>query len=248
MPRGDDGESGARRRRWALLRARILGAAMGVVLWLWRRTVRLEVRGLERLEEVGIAPLAVWHGRVHGSLYAMKGRPAGAMFSASPDGEMAARALAVFGVDSVRGSTGKGGGQALAELIRKVEERHLRFPALTVDGPRGPCRRAKPGIVHLATALSAPVYPISFSATRVWMLRSWDRAVLARPFSRVVAEIGEPVHLEPGEPVERSLERIDRALDALTERLDLEVHGSLLWEDCPGRRGADPPAAERLRP
>ncbi len=210
-------------------KARILGTILGIVLWLWRWTLRLEVRGRERLEDESIVPMAVWHGRIQGSLYAVAGLPVAAMFSNSPDGELAARALAVFGIGSVRGSTGKGGGRALVEMIRRVRSGEVRHPTLTVDGPKGPARRAKPGIVQLARKLDAPVIPLSFSASRVWVLRSWDRTVLARPFSRVVAEIGEPVVIGHDEPMETALARIDAALDSLTERLDHEVHGGPAW-------------------
>ena len=210
-------------------KARILGTMLGVVLRVWRMTLRFEVRGAEHLEAGTVVPLAVWHGRIQGSLYAVTGRPVAAMFSNSPDGELAARALAVFGIGSVRGSTGKGGGRALVTMIRRVREDGLRYPALTVDGPKGPARRSKPGIVQLARKLRAPVVPLSFSASSVWVLRSWDRTVLARPFSRVVAEFGEPVAMDPDEPMEVSLARVDDALDALTEKLDHEVHGGPIW-------------------
>lgn len=210
-------------------KARILGTILGAVLWLWRRTVRLEVRGIEQLEEFDVVPLAVWHGRIQGCLYALVGRPVAAMFSNSPDGELAARALAVFGVGAVRGSTWKGGRKALMAMIARAEESGLRYPALTVDGPKGPARKSKSGIVHLAMDLDRPVIPISFSATRTWVLRSWDRTVLAKPFSRVVVEFGAPVEIGAEEPVRDARERIDRALDSLTERLDREVQGAPIW-------------------
>lgn len=210
-------------------KARVLGTLLGVVLWLWRRTVRLEVRGLERLEGYDHVPLAVWHGRIQGSLYGVAGLPVAAMFSNSPDGELAARALAVFGIGAVRGSTAKGGGRALVEMIRRVRRGEVRYPTLTVDGPKGPFRKSKPGIVQLAQKLGRPVIPLSFSASRAWVLSSWDRGVLAKPFSRVVAELGPPVEIGPDEDLEEARARVDRALDELTERLDREVHGAPLW-------------------
>ncbi len=210
-------------------KVRVLGTLLGLVLRLWRWTVRLEVRGFEQLEEFDVVPLAVWHGRIQGCLYAMVGRPVAAMFSNSPDGELAARALAVFGVGAVRGSTGKGGREALAAMISQAKESGLRYPALTVDGPKGPFRKSKPGIVQLAMDLGRPVLPISFSASRTWVLRSWDRTVLAKPFSRIVVELGQPVEIDPDEPVHEARERVDRALDDLTERLDREVRGAPVW-------------------
>jgi len=238
MPRDAETDPGSRRRRRAMRRARILGTLAGVLLWLWRWTIRLEVRGLEHARAHPRASVAIWHGRVHGSLYAFAGWPLSAMFSASPDGELAARALAVFGIGAVRGSTGKGGGRALQAMIEQVRNGTVRYPVLTVDGPKGPFRRCKPGVVRLGRELGLPVVPVSFSATRAWVFRSWDRMVLVKPFSKVVVEVGSPIAIPPDEAMERSLDRIGRALDELTERLDLEVHGSLLW-DVPAARAPE---------
>ncbi len=213
---------------------------MGAVLKAWRLAVRVEARGLERLAGNPGAPIALWHGRIHGSVYGIvpHGRFA-AMFSRSADGELAARCLAPFGLGAARGSTGKGGRRALDELLDWVRRGVIDHPALTVDGPRGPWRVVKPGVVELARALGRPVLPVSFSATRVWTLRSWDRMVLACPFARVVAAVGEPVTVAPDEPVEIATARVAAALDALTEALDLELAGRRLWP--PAIRDAAPP-------
>ncbi len=177
------------------------------------------------------APLAVWHGRIHGCLGILDyGCRLGAMFSASIDGELAVSALVPFNVRAARGSTGKGGRRALEELLRMTRERKIDMPVLTVDGPRGPARRVKPGIVELARELDRPVLPISFSTSGAWVLRSWDRTILAKPFSRVVVEVGPAIPLDPEETVAHATERIGRALDELTARLDQEVHGGPLWD------------------
>ncbi len=235
---GADGggkESACPARRGRHARARIQGRLAGWLLWLWARTLRVEVRGEAVARRWPGAPVAVWHGRIHGALFLLRfARRIGVMFSASPDGEAAAAALCRFGIVPVRGSSGKGGRRALEELVRMVSAGEVDRAILTVDGPRGPARRARTGIVRLARKLGRPVIPVSFSATRVWVLRSWDRTVLARPFSRVVAAAGPPVHVEPGEPLEEAAARVGRALDELTERLDREVHGSPVWEPGPG--------------
>lgn len=207
-----------------------MGAAAGGLLWGWRRLVRVEVRGLGRLAAHPRAPLALWHGRIHGCVYgiAPHGRFA-AMFSRSADGELAAWALRPFGIGAARGSTGKGGRRALEEMVALVERGEIDHPALTVDGPRGPARLVKPGIVDLARALGTPVLPVSFSASRVWVLRSWDRMVLARPLSRVVVALGEPVTVGSGEPAEEAAARVAAVLDGLTDTLDRELHGAPLW-------------------
>ncbi len=232
MPAVPDRGGASRGTGWRLLRARVLGRILGWLLWVWSKTLRLEVRGIEEARRWPGSPLAVWHGRIHGSLGILRyGGRLGAMFSASIDGELAVSALVPFNVRAARGSTGKGGRRALEELLRMTREGEIDMPVLTVDGPRGPARRVKPGIVELARKLDRPVLPVSFSASSAWVLRSWDRTVLAKPFSKVVAEVGPAIPLDPDETVAHATERIGRILDELTDRLDQEVHGGPLWDE-----------------
>ena len=214
-----------------MLKARVTGSVLGQVLRLWRATQRLEVRGLEWLDQLKGSPIAVWHGRMQCPIFSVRGRQILSMASASADGEIATRSFAPLGISMARGSTGKGGQRALDQLIQWMREERADQVALTVDGPRGPARRVKPGIIELARALDKPIIMASFSAHSYWMLRSWDRMLLARPFARALVQFGSPLELPKTATTEESAHLVKKALDELTLKLDVELHGRSLWDD-----------------
>jgi lysophospholipid acyltransferase (LPLAT)-like uncharacterized protein len=225
-----------------MLKAKIAGSVLGQVLRLWRATQRLEVRGLEWLDELRGSPIAVWHGRMQCPIFSVRGRRILSMASASADGEIATRSFAPLGISMARGSTGKGGQRALDQLVQWMREGRADQVALTVDGPRGPARKVKPGIIELARALDKPIILASFSARSYWMLRSWDRMLLARPFARALVQFGPPVELPPAAATDQAAFMIKEALDNLTLDLDMELHSRPLWD-----AGSEPAPARPTR-
>ncbi len=141
------------------------------------------------------------------------------MASRSRDGEVIAAFLSFWGFRVVRGSSSRGGSPAMLEMIRAMRDGAV-VADLTTDGPLGPPRRSKPGVVALAEALGAVILPASGSSTRPKFLRSWDNFLVPLPFSKGVAVVGEPLPREKGEPEAAYLARLDRAIDALTDEAD----------------------------
>lgn len=198
------------------------------MLRLWRTTVRVENRnsGVRRAPYV----LALWHGRVIPNMMDNYDCGAVTMASRSNDGALAAGIVDQLGLIPTRGSTSRSGKQALEEMEEIVRRGEAPFAALTVDGPRGPWRQVKAGIVTLARRLQVPLIPITSSCRRAWVLRSWDRMVLPKPFSKVVVAYGEPWSPERlAGPLPAVLSGIADDMNALTAALDREVAGRELW-------------------
>ncbi len=199
-----------------------------MLLRLWRTTVRVENRnsGVRKPPYV----LALWHGRVIPNMMDNYDCGAVTMASRSNDGALAAGIVDQLGLIPTRGSTSRDGREALTDMEEKVRAGEAPFAALTVDGPRGPWRKVKVGIVALARRLQVPLIPMSSTCTRAWVLRSWDRMVLPKPFSRVVVAYGEPWSPERlAGPLPEVLSGIAAEMDALTAALDREVAGGALW-------------------
>ena len=200
----------------------ILSRLLDAAIALHRATVKVErlhedrYLGLKK-KEVPIL-FALWHGRMYLSIQAHRRQGIVTMASQSKDGEIIAGWVEANGYVVVRGSTSKGGGQALREMVRHV--RSGRNAALTVDGPRGPARVVQPGVVQLARLTGAWVLPITSSSSRVRFLRSWDRFLVPRPFSRGVVAYGEPFPVPPELSDEAALARIGEALDDATAEAD----------------------------
>lgn len=188
------GPGGPAWQRSAAERAQIaLIAGLGYpVLSALGSTYRYELLGGEhvRAAEAIASPIyACWHGRILGGTIFLRGRNIVVITSRNFDGEWIARILHRFGFDTARGSSTRGSRAALRQLMRDIHDRAVAF---TVDGPRGPNRVAQPGAVWLAKATGHPVLPFHVEAKRHWTLRSWDRAQIPRPFSRLVVTFGEP--------------------------------------------------------
>lgn len=147
------------------------------------------------------------------------------MISPSLDGEMTAVIARQFGYTPVRGSSSRGGRQALqkmTDVMNKGEKKYLCGTA--VDGPQGPPRKLKKGMVALAKQTGALFVPMACSGDRVFTFpKAWDRTILPKPFSRMVIEFGEPVKIpqDISDDEFKSLcQKFEDKLNQMTDKLD----------------------------
>jgi lysophospholipid acyltransferase (LPLAT)-like uncharacterized protein len=137
-----------------------------------------------------------WHGRM--MLIPMAWRqmaPMHMLISAHRDGRLIAGAMTYFGIDSIAGSTRRGGSSASRAMLKRLAEGDC--VAITPDGPRGPAMTVSLGIVNLAKLACVPIQPITYATSRRRLLRTWDRYHLALPFGRGVILWGEPIEIGP---------------------------------------------------
>lgn len=161
-----------------------------------------------------------WHCAFPGVVYYFRDRNGLLMVSPSRDGDWASRVLNHLGYQSVRGSSRKGGGLVLRQMIA-----HLRSGepgGFIADGSRGPARIAQKGILVLARHAKAPLVPVSMAANPCWRFRSWDRTMLAKPFARVAFVYGPPIWITE-EMSATDLEVMRRELQATLNRLTLKA-------------------------
>jgi lysophospholipid acyltransferase (LPLAT)-like uncharacterized protein len=136
--------------------------------------------------------LAFWHGRL--LMIPMAWRrlaPMHMLISAHPDGQIIADAVTYFGVDSIAGSTSRGGSAALRTMLKRLKAGDC--VGITPDGPRGPAMTASAGLVNLARLAGVPILPITYATSRRRMLATWDGFHLPWPFGRGVYLWGEPI-------------------------------------------------------
>ena len=186
------------------------------------RTYRWRVDGAEHLEAVrasGRQPiLALWHGRILPGLHYFRHQGVVVITSQNFDGEWIARILYRFGFGTARGSTSRGGARALVQMRRDLLAG--KPAAFTVDGPRGPARVVQPGVAFLAGATGHPIVPYHIEASRHWVLRSWDRTQIPKPFSTVALVIGQPIAVGGTDDptLQRTIGEVERALRSLEQR------------------------------
>ena len=162
---------------------------------------------------------AFWHARLLPLVITHRGRGVGVLISRHRDGEWIAQVLEALGYTTARGSSTRGGEAATLSMLGYAAEG--RSLAISPDGPRGPARRVKPGLLYLAGRTGLPVVPIVSAGNPVWILRSWDRFRIPKPFARVQIAYGAPLQV-PAELDEAGQLHwcgvIEAAIDELTLR------------------------------
>ncbi len=147
------------------------------------------------------------------------------MVSRSWDGELIDRSIRRMGYDTTRGSSSRGGKEALWEMIDIIKERKY-CSGLAVDAPRGPSRQVKIGIVMVAKETGQPVVPFVSWATRKIQFHSWDSMILPLPFSTIVMAFGKPTEVLPGlnnEQYEDIRQEIEKEMLRVQEQVEEKV-------------------------
>ncbi len=157
--------------------------------------------------------VAVWHQRIilvvdyakRFSVYAPS-----AMISQSRDGDIIARVASLLNFRPVRGSSSRGGKEALANMIADLAENQMAVHAL--DGPRGPRGVVKPGLIVMAQSAGVPIVPVYISVDRAWVLNSWDRTLIPKPFSTITVRWDDPIYV-PEKRDEETFESIRKQIE-----------------------------------
>jgi lysophospholipid acyltransferase (LPLAT)-like uncharacterized protein len=165
---------------------------------------------------------AFWHRNVLVAAHHYRDRDFSAAVSRSRDGDLVAALLVALGYrDPPRGSSTRGGPAALRELVRLVEAGAT--VSIQTDGPQGPARISKSGVLNLARLTGRPVTPVAFSASRALQFASWDQTLLPAPFARIVCRYADPL-IVPADADDAALDeirrRLDHELNEMTDELD----------------------------
>lgn len=215
-------EAPAPTRRWTL-RQRI---SLSLITWAGYSLIRLigpTLRIAVSLEEgapegPGARPVVAcfWHNCILPATYVCRDYGIQVMNSASYDGEYIARIIRKFGYVPVRGSSSRHAVRALLGLRRALNAGWT--VAFTIDGPRGPRYKVKPGPVALARSSGKPLVMFHLAVERAWVLNSWDRMMIPQPFSRVLARIGTKIHV-PADARDQDIPHYTAQLQASLDRV-----------------------------
>lgn len=190
------------------LAGRLASGAIAAYIRLVEATSRADYIGREHADALLASDrgfiLAFWHSRLlmGATVRRETQRPVFMLISAHRDGEIIANAVKGFGVHLIRGSAAdpkkpeknKSGAPAIAAMIAALDAGAI--VGMTPDGPRGPAQVAKIGAIKLAAFSGAPILPAAYSASRGPRLETWDRFLLAAPFSRLAFAARPPIHVE----------------------------------------------------
>jgi lysophospholipid acyltransferase (LPLAT)-like uncharacterized protein len=218
-------------RRFTLLQRIVLRIIIATGYWFIRLigpTLRLSVSYEEGAQPtVGHSPLitSFWHACIIPATYIFRNLGVRVMSSNSYDGEYMGRIIHKFGFVAVKGSSSRNAVRALLGLRRALQEGWT--VAFSLDGPRGPRHKVKPGPVTLARSSGVPLSMFHIAVERAWVLNTWDRLIIPKPFSRVLLHFGQLISVPADvvdEDIERYQQQLQDSLDRVCEFAEENVH------------------------
>lgn len=218
-------ETGAREpasgpRRWSIRQRIVLSLIVWAGYWFIRLlgpTLRVSVSyedGAQKTLDARPLVASFWHECMIPATYLFRHMGIRVMSSFSYDGEYMGRIIRRFGFVAVKGSSSRNPIRALLGLRRALDEGWT--VAFTLDGPRGPRRTVKPGPPGLARSSGAAMTAFHAAVDRAWILHSWDRMMIPKPFSRVLVRVSKLMPVPDG----ASDEDLDRYGAQLQESLN----------------------------
>jgi len=199
----------------------LFGSLAAGLIRLMYATIRWECIMPDGVSLDGQNIYAFWHGRMlmlPRWYSSREKRPLYMLISQHGDGRLIAWAIKLLGIQSVAGSSTRRGVAATLELMRRLEEG--ASIGITPDGPKGPRHVCKKGVVTLAQQAGITVQPVSYSVEERWVIPSWDRMIVPRPFSRGVVVFGEPLRVGADEDRNEARVRVQESLNRITEEAD----------------------------
>jgi len=193
--------------------------ALGPLVWALARTWRLEPQDAERWRALDRAQrpylFMCWHECLLPLLWCHRRQAIAIVVSEAREGQYLADFAERIGYRLVRGSSTRGATRALIGAVKELRAGHT--VAFTPDGPRGPRRELKPGVVAAAQRGGGVIVPLHAAANRAWRLGSWDRFLIPKPFARIRVAYGVPFTVGPGrDGVAEGCRSAKAALEELT--------------------------------
>ena len=185
---------------------------------------------------------SVWHEAIAFPMFAGRHFRTVALVSKHFDGSHLAYGLKILGIGLVRGSSGRNGATAIRDLLRLPMNTHL---VVTPDGPRGPRRTTKIGLVFIASHSGRAIVPTAFCARRSWKIRgSWTDVIVPKPFTTVYALSGRPISV-PQNASPQELADAQREVQAQMDRLTDEAEQMAGKKPSPVKSSVPKPSARK---
>jgi len=209
-------------RRWTLRQRIVLSLIVGAGYWFIRLlgpTLRVSVsyeEGAQKTLDQRPLVASFWHSCMIPATYLFRNMGIRVMSSFSYDGEYMGRIIRRFGFIAVKGSSSRNPVRALLGLRRALSEGWT--VAFTLDGPRGPRHKVKPGPVALGRSTGLALTTFHAAVDKAWVLNSWDRMMIPMPFSRVLVRVGKLIPV-PTEASDADLDGYTAELQATLDRV-----------------------------
>jgi lysophospholipid acyltransferase (LPLAT)-like uncharacterized protein len=141
---------------------------------------------------------------------------------------MIAQACKHLGFSLVRGSSTRGGIEAMRNMVKLSKAGgHI---AITPDGPKGPRGVIQQGVIYLAAKTGLPIIPLGFAYSSVKRANSWDKFVIPNPFSKVIMVTTPEINIPPEidkDSLQHHLDHVQNELDRATAKAESFLLGKM---------------------
>jgi hypothetical protein len=135
---------------------------------------------------------AVWHGQLLSISFDLSQKHFHAIAGTHKDAELIAQIMTSWGWKMHRGSSKEKGHVAYKAMLQTLKRDKISI-AITPDGPTGPARIPKPGVIRAAQSTGAQIIPVGVFSTKKWGFTNWDTFYLEKPFGQIYVTYGTPI-------------------------------------------------------
>ena len=157
---------------------------------------KYDVRGrdnyLDTIKKNQSVIISVWHGQLLSILYDLRNENVNAVAGTHADAELISRIAISWGWNMIRGSSKEQGDIAYKSMIRCLQNSGTIL-FITPDGPTGPPKIPKLGVIRAAQATQSAIIPTSVFSSRRWGFTNWDTFYLEKPFGKIYIKYGKPI-------------------------------------------------------
>ena len=184
-----------------------------LIIVLSYRFNRVEIVGENNIRGIDSFILVTWHGKCLGVMEHFRQRNYHVLISQSRDGDIISNISKKFGYNLFRGSSNRGGKEAMEKMYQFFSLNPSGKLVITPDGPTGPEHKVKPGAFQLAQNSQRPVVPVIVDVKKSWKFKNWHTFYLSKPFSKMRVVFGEPLYFNKNESIEIGTQKIEGALN-----------------------------------
>ncbi|MBT3589554.1 MAG: DUF374 domain-containing protein [Candidatus Marinimicrobia bacterium] len=188
----------------------ILKLFYGLNIW----DVRGKNNYLELLNSNQSVIISCWHGQLLAVFMNLSGNNYHGLAGMHKDAELISQIGQKLKWSILRGSSKERGKEAFIEIVDTLNSESTLL-AITPDGPSGPARVPKHGVIRASQKTGAPVVPVTVHSSRNWTFTNWDTFFVEKPFGKIWIEYGEPIYFTEDEPIESGLNILTNAMNEL---------------------------------
>jgi len=177
-----------------------------------KKDVRGRKNYSEQLTKNKSVLFSVWHGQLLSVFYDLRKENVNAVAGTHRDADLISSIAKIWGWRMIRGSSKEKGNIAYRGIVKA-----LNIPGsmvfITPDGPTGPRRIPKYGIIRAAQTTNSVVIPVSVYSTKNWKFENWDTFYLEKPFGKIFIEYGQPITFFKKDEAKESINKLKKGMD-----------------------------------